>query len=55
MTASPASSEEDYVAHVHWLGAAFTEADCALRAYVLMTHHVHVLLAPSMLTSRAGS
>ena len=39
-------NEADYLAYRHWLGAALTENNCQLHAYVLMTNHVHLLLTP---------
>ena len=38
----------DYHAYLHWLGAALSETDCALHAYVLMTNHVHLLVTPAL-------
>jgi putative transposase len=39
-------SEEDYASDLHWRGKALGEAECALHAYVLMTHHVPLLVTP---------
>jgi putative transposase len=38
--------EEDYSTYLHWLSEALNETSCSLRAYALMTNHVHVLLIP---------
>lgn len=39
-------AEEDYPAYLHWLGEVLQKERCALHAYALMTHHVHLLLTP---------
>jgi len=39
-------AEEDYHAYLHWLGEALQKGRCALHAYALMTHPVHLLLTP---------
>ncbi len=38
--------EEDYVTYLHWLAEALKKTRCALHAYALMTHPVHLLLTP---------
>lgn len=38
--------EDDYASNLYWLGKALTKTGCVLHAYVLMTHHVHLLLTP---------
>jgi putative transposase len=40
-------AEEDYLCYLHWLAKALKETDCALRAHVLMTNHVHRLITPT--------
>lgn len=39
-------AEEDYFTFLHWLGESLHDSGVALHAYVLMTNHVHLLLAP---------
>src|SRR5581483_8441849 len=34
-------------AYLHWLNEALKEANCHLHAFVLMTNHVHLVLAPA--------
>jgi putative transposase len=41
-------AEEDYQCYLHWLGEAARDCGCAIRAYVLMTNHVHLLLTPTV-------
>ena len=36
-------AEEDYSSYLHWLGEALVEAECARRAYVLMTNYPGLL------------
>ena len=38
--------DDDYTAYRHWLGEALKAIGCQLHAYVQMTNHVHLLLAP---------
>lgn len=39
-------TDEDFLAYREWLAEALKKSGCALHAYVLMTHHVHLLLTP---------
>jgi putative transposase len=36
----------DYLAYLEWLGEAALRTGCQLRAYALMTNHVHLLFTP---------
>ena len=40
-------AEEDYQCHLHWVEEVARDCGCAMRAYALMTNHVHLLLTPA--------
>ncbi|MBK7764912.1 MAG: transposase [Sulfuritalea sp.] len=40
-------AEADYQCYLHWLEEAARDCGCAMRAYALMTNHVHLLLTPA--------
>jgi putative transposase len=39
--------DNDYRVYLDWLGAAAGEHGCAIRAYVLMTNHIHLPMTPT--------
>ena len=38
--------DNDYRVYLDWLGQAASDHDCSIHAYVLMTNHIHLLMAP---------
>lgn len=46
-------ADEDYGAYLGWLEQYAQEIGCTIRAYVLMTNHVHLLITPRK-SSEAG-
>jgi len=43
--------DQDRHAYLRWLSDALQRERCHLHAYVLMTHHVHLLLTPEEASS----
>jgi len=40
-------ADSDYLFYLEWLEEYAKDAGCLVHAYVLMTHHVHILMTPS--------